>query len=149
VVESNRHPDPLEAELTAFRPKPISPGLHSRIDATLAESRQLWRIGAAVLITFAVAACVVIVIGVTWSRGVGSGAKYVNIGTRPSMPFQGNTLRTASPPSLMDYQHAFAESSEAFDALLARPTGSGSAPVRAFSFPSSDSIDINNTGDQR
>jgi hypothetical protein len=148
VDETNQQPDPLEAELAAFRPRPMSPGLQSRIDATLAEPRQLWRIGAA-LLTFAAAACVVIVIGLRWSHAPKPGTNYVNTGTRPSVTFQGDTLRTASPPSVVDYQRAFAESSDAFDALLARPAGSGSAPVRAFSFPSPDSINLNNTGDQK
>jgi hypothetical protein len=143
---SNQHRDPLEAELAAFRPQPTSPELQSRIERTLDGPRPIWRIGAAV-IAFAVAACVVIGIGVMSAPSSKSGKGYVTSDTRPSIPLQGNTLKVASPPSLMDYQHAFAESSEAFDALLARPAGSGSAPVRAFSFSTPDSINLNNTGD--
>jgi len=146
---SNQHPDPLEAELAAFRPQPMSPELHSRIEERLTEPRPYWRIGAA-LLTFAAAACVVIALGLHWSRDARPGTNYVNSGgTRPSTPFHGNALRAGSQPRLMDYQQAFAESSDAFDALLARPAGSGSAPIRAFSFPSSDLININNTGDQK
>jgi hypothetical protein len=148
VDESNQQPDPFEAELAAFRPQPMSPGLQSRIEGTLDEPRPIWRIGAAV-IAFAVAACVVIGIGLMSVPGPKNGNGYVTSGTRPSTPLQGNPLKIASPPSLMDYQHAFAESTDAFDALLARPAGSGSAPVRAFSFSSPDSINLNNTGDQK
>ena len=147
--EPNRqHLDPLEAELAAFRPQRMSPGLQSRIESRLAEPRPSWRIGAA-LIAFAAAACVVIGVGLTWSRGPKSGTNHVNIGTRPSVPTRGYVSKIASPPSVMDYQQAFAESSDAFDALLARPAGSGGTPVRAFSFSSIDSLDINRTGDQK
>ena len=144
---SNQHPGPLEAELATFRPQPMSPALASRIEATLDESRPLWRIGAG-LLTVAAAACVMIGLALPWSRDHRGGTDYVNTGTRPSAPLRGNALRAASPPSLVDYQQAFAESSDAFDALLARPAGSGGAPVRAFSFPSPINLN-NNTGDSK
>ena len=145
---SNQPPDPLEAELASFRPLPMSPELHRRVRASLSEPRPFCRISATVL-AFAAAACVVIAVGLTWSNRPTNGTPQVNTGIATSKPFRANPMRAASPASVMDYQQAFAESSDAFDALLARPAGSGSAPVRAFSFPSPDSINLNNTGDKK
>jgi hypothetical protein len=127
VGETDRHPNPIELELADFRPRPISPDLQSRIGATLAGPRPIWRAGGALLAS-AAAACVVIAVGVTWSRGPTPHSDYVNTGTRPSTPLRGDALQSASSfPSLMDYQQAFGESSDAFDALLARPARRGSA----------------------
>lgn len=123
---SNQPPDSFEAELATFRPRPMSPDLPSRIESRLTESRPYWHVGVA-LLAFAAAACVIVGIAVPWSRDPKPGTNSVSIGTRPSPTIRGGTFRAASSPSVMDYQRAFAESSDAFDALLARPAGRGSA----------------------
>jgi hypothetical protein len=149
VGESSNEPlDPFEAELATFRPRPMSPGLEPGIEARFVEPRRFWRIGAA-LLTFAAAACVVIGLVFPRSHDPKHGTNSVSIGTRPSPPLRGKTARAAAPPSVMEYQQAFAVSSDAFDALLARPAGSGSAPVRAFSFSSPDPITLTDIGDKK
>ena len=145
--ETDQYPDPLEAELVAFRPRPMSPELQSRIGCLLTRPRNHWHWRAAVGV--AVAASVLIVVGLIWSQRPRPDTHVITSDVRPSTRVSTNALKTASPPSLMDYQQAFAESSDAFDALLARPAGSGSAPVRAFAFPSPDSINLNNIGDHK
>jgi hypothetical protein len=103
-----------------------------------------WRILVAV-VPLAAAACLVIGIGLTWSHP----RTPTNVGlsnTRPSVPTPGKLAginAASSPPTVTDYQRAFAESSDAFNALLDRPAGSEAAPVRAFSHSSIDSMITN------
>ena len=144
--EPSKPRDPLEAELACFRPQSISHGLYSRIEASLVEPRRRrWPRSAFVGLAAAAAAaaCVAIAIGLAWSNRSNTNTNVITANPAPSA----RTIRAASPPSVMDYQQAFAESSDAFDALLAGSAGSEDAPVRAFSFPGTDSI--NNTGDQK
>ena len=119
--------DPFEAELASYRPQPISLELRERIGAELTRRPIRWVAAVAVL---AAAACVVIEL-VMWNRNV----KVVSDPPRP----QTVIVADNSPPTVMDYQRAFAKSPDALDALLARPAGRetrgdepAAEPLRAF-----------------
>jgi hypothetical protein len=121
--------DPLESELASFRPQPVSLELRERIGAELTRRPVRW---VAAVAWLAAAACVVL--------GIARWVRNVEVVSDPVKPPPAAIVADNSPPTVMDYQRAFAKSSDALDALLARPAGRETRddnepdePVRAFS----------------
>jgi hypothetical protein len=123
--------DSLESELASFRPQPVSLELRARIGAELTshQPRHWTRILIGSVAGLAAAACVVVGVAMWAQQSTTSITKNAgDAGTRPAgnniVPTVGASAGfTASPPTLMDYRRAFDESSDALDALLARPAG--------------------------
>jgi hypothetical protein len=110
--------DALERELEALRPRPPSPELGRRIGGRLARPRRL-RIGAS-LAAAAIAAGVVVSV----------------LLHRPPAPLvePPPTVEMATPPSVLAYGQAFAQSPAALDAMLdeqAVRTSRDVTPLRA------------------
>jgi hypothetical protein len=127
---ADHHEDPFERELTeTFRPAPMSLELREKIGTELSH-RPLRRFAA---VAGALAACVALVVLVWRGRDVTD----TPIGQTAIVQAP---IESSAPPTLIDYQRAFAKSSESLESLLARPAGgatrtsdSPAEPVRAFS----------------
>jgi hypothetical protein len=108
-------PDPLEAELSALRPHPVTPGLRQRIAERLAEDppatrQRLWWIA----LVGGAAACLAAVL-LWWA--VGRRADPPPIAQpRPTPPAE----VAASWPTVLEYERALARSPEELDDLLNR-----------------------------
>jgi hypothetical protein len=133
MIEQNPQDDPLEAELASFRPQSISPKLRQRINAELTRGPIRW---VSVLAGLAAAACVALGFMI-WRNNP-------TLESSPPMPAPPAVAAT-DPPNVMDYQRAFAQSSDAFEVMLARPAGRApSRPepraqtIRAFSLAQSN-----------
>jgi hypothetical protein len=136
----NETPDPLEAELAAFRPMDVSPELRRRIATRLSRStagpkRRLWTIA---LVAGLAAACLVaLFLGRGGHRGVDRRPAIVG----PPLVTSGRTEDML--PSLRAYRQALDRSPEDLEALLdrhaARSHGLASRLVRIRAFNQPDS----------
>ena len=139
----NETPDPLEAELRAFRPPEVSAELRGRIARRLADSTarrkpRLW--GIAVVGGLVAAGLGGLFLG--WGGWGGWGGW--SAGNRPVVvgPLMAPSGRTEDAlPSLRAYRQALARSPEDLDALLDRHAARASGPdpqlvrIRAFNRP--------------
>jgi hypothetical protein len=112
----NETPDPLEAELTALRPREVSPGLRQRVAERLAEfptvkSIRPWRLA---LASGLAAACLAVVL--LWREGGGGGISDLD----PVLPPQPPPSVVEQRPTLLAYERALGRSPEALDALLSK-----------------------------
>jgi hypothetical protein len=117
----NEAPDPLEAELSALRPRDVSPGLRHRIDARLADPphtrRRTWRIALAAGLA---AACLAAVLFRSrGDRGPAPGPQPVVVRPRPAPPAV-EPEDDNPEPTVLAYERALARSPEALEALLDR-----------------------------
>jgi hypothetical protein len=117
--------DPLETELAALRPQPLSPETRSRVAARLAASRPYpWRralAGALVLIA-------ILAVAIPWKKEpLPPVLPPVPPPAEPPTP--ATTEPDSPPPSVLAYQRALARSPEAFDALLDQQSVSTPGPV--------------------
>jgi hypothetical protein len=134
-------PDPLEAELSALRPREISPGLRRRVADRLADPpharRRIWRIALAAGLA---AACLAAVL---YRPGGGHGPVPdpgpVVVRPRPAPPAE---VEEDSEPTLLAYERALARSPEELDDLLAKHAAVAPEPnpdvARISAFPRSD-----------
>jgi hypothetical protein len=111
----NRDDDALEAELASFRPQPMLLKTRVRIGAQLGRQPVRWFSATAL----AVAACVLIGFAVWLSNPPTTTVPGIPVPPSPSATVAG----VGGPPTVFDYQRAFSKSSDALDALLARPAG--------------------------
>ena len=119
------HVDPLEAELASFRAPPVSLELRERIGAELSRRPSPVRAVIGPLAGLAAAACVVAGVAI-WAQRATTTKHAGGPDRGPSdhnIPTHRAAVGFASPPTVMDYRRAFAESPDALDALLARPAG--------------------------
>jgi hypothetical protein len=135
----NEAPDPLEALLSALRPREVSPGLRQRVAKRLGDSppqkrRRPWRI---VLAGGLAAACLAVVL-FRWGGGRFVEPEPVAVLPQPAPP----VMVVNSGFTLLAYERALARSPEDLDALLAMD--GALAPeanrelVRITAFPRSD-----------
>jgi hypothetical protein len=134
--------DPLEAELAAFRPPPPSPLLARRIAGRLeageAAGRRPRRPAASLgVLAAAAAACAALAVGL-WRapRGGPGDSRRPDVtaiaSTSPATTRAAADFADPWLPTPRAYERAFADSPEAFDALLAlRPGGAGHPPSSA------------------
>jgi hypothetical protein len=111
-------PDPLEAELSALRPREVSPGLRRRIAERLGDPpRDGWRTRRLALVVGLAAACLAVVL-LRWrgGHGPGSGPRSVVIQPRPAPPVAPGFDDLG--PTLVAYELALARSTEDLNALL-------------------------------
>jgi hypothetical protein len=134
----NETPDPLEAELMAFRPPEVSPELRRRVAGRLASStaekdRRPWRIALAG--GLAAACLAALFLGRDGGRGIDPGPAIVGPVTVP--PGRAEDAL----PSLRAYRQALARSPADLDALLDRHAARAPGPdphlvrIRAFNRP--------------
>ncbi len=136
-------PDPLEAELSALRPREISPGLRRRVAERLADPpharRRIRRFALAIGLA---AACLATVL--FW-RGGGHGPAPdpgpVVVRPRPAPPAEVRA-EDDSEPTLLAYERALARSPEELDELLTKHAAVAPEPNpelgRISAFPRSD-----------
>lgn len=135
----NETPDPLEAELAAFRPAEVSPELRRRIAAQMAGStpKPGFRLRT-IALAGGLAAVILAALLFGRSRGPGINNGLVVVGPTPSPSYHTDDAL----PSLRAYRQALARSPEDFDALLdqhaTRNHGPDSELVRIRAFNSHD-----------
>ena len=138
--------DPLETELSAIRPREVSPGLRGRIAERLADPprarRGTWRLA---LVGGLAAACLAAVL-LRWGGGHGGGAGPTPVVVRPE-PAPPDPVKAEVEdvePTLLAYERALARSPDDLDALLSRRAaatpGSHPEPARFGAFSRSDAM---------
>jgi hypothetical protein len=117
-------PDPLETELSALRPREVSPELRRRVAERLAESsparrRWLWRIAVAGGLAAAFVAAIL------FGRRAGRRDEPAPIPVvgQPALAVEVK----GTFPTLIEYERALARSPEELDSLLKRDAGSAPA----------------------
>ena len=114
--------DPLEAELEAFTPAPMSKGVVERIgrlrEEEPAHAHRLTPGRRLILVGLAVAACVVAVIGLWGDRHADTPVPGPIVATQRSDPAVIVAAGPLPPPSLAAYKRALANSPDALDSLL-------------------------------
>jgi hypothetical protein len=137
-------PDPLEAELSALRPQPVSPGLRRRVARRLgddprgltppARHRRRWWFALAAGLA---AACLAAVL-LWWGSGRRTEPEPIVVQPRPRPP----SRVEGAEPTLLAYQRALARSPEDLDALLDKQAVAAPEPnpelVRIRAFTRSD-----------
>ena len=114
-------PDPLEAELAALRPRPVSPGLRRRVADRL-DARRRWAWGLAVAGVLAAAGAVVLV--APWKKHP---APPVPPAVAPPVP-PAPAEPDSPAPTVLTFHRALARSPEELDALLDRQPATRPAP---------------------
>jgi hypothetical protein len=116
----NEPPDPLETELSALRPREVSPGLRRRIGERLAElphaHGRTWRL--ALVAGLAAAGLTAVLFRWGFNPGPGPGPRPVVAQPRPAPPAAVKGPVDDSEPTLLAYERALARSSEDLNALL-------------------------------
>ncbi len=132
-------PDPLEAELSALRPREISTGLRRRVAERLADpphvKRRIWRIALAAGLA---AACLAAIL-LRWGGGRGPVSDPAPIVIRPRPAAEDDPELT-----LLAYELALSRSPEELDDLLARQAVCAPEPhpelARIGAFTRSDAV---------
>ena len=139
-------PDPLEAELSALRPREISTGLRRRVAERLADpphaKRRIWRIALAAGLA---AACLAVVF---FRRGGGHGPVSdpgpVVVRPLPAPPADVKAAEDDPELTLLAYELALSRSPEELDDLLARQAVAAPEPhpelARIGAFTRSDAV---------
>jgi hypothetical protein len=114
-------PDPLEMELSALRPREVSPELRRRVAERLAESsparrRWLWRLALAGGLAAAVVAAALF----GWRADRGDEPAPIAVVVEPDLVIEVQ----GTFPTLIEYERALARSPEELDSLLKRDAGS-------------------------
>jgi hypothetical protein len=111
-------PDPLEAELSALRPREVSPGLRRRVAERLGDpprsGRRTWRL--ALVVGLAAACLAVVLLRRGGDHGPGPGPGPIVIQPRPAPPVAPGI--DDSEPTLVAYERALARSTEDLNTLL-------------------------------
>jgi len=103
-------PDPLEGELAALRPPPVSPELRRKIADRLARSRRAWRLAAVAGL---------IAVGLTAALAWRAGGRRDKAVPVPVVPAPAPAaVPESSEPTLIVYRRALARSPEELDAML-------------------------------
>jgi hypothetical protein len=110
-------PDPLETELSALRPREVSPELRRRVAERLAESsptrrRWMWRIA----VTGGLAAAFVAAVLFPWRAGRRDDRAPVAVVDQPALA----VVAKGTFPTLIEYERALARSPEELDSVLKR-----------------------------
>ena len=141
--------DPLEAELAALRPQPVSPRLEGLVAGRLARptAPPPWhRVRWPVALAGALAAAACVVAGLALYRASPGGPGRGDVAVTPA-PAPAPPAAEEQRPTLAAYRRAFAESPEAFDALLDRQAARAPAadppprPLHAFALSDPDLLD--------
>ena len=125
----NEAPDPLEAELSALRPRDVSPGLRHRIAGRLADPPHARRWGWPIALAAGLAAACLAAI--VFRSGDGHGPapqpEPVVVQPRPTPPAVAEEDDDPEP-TLVTYERALARSPEALEALLDRRAAAAPEP---------------------